>query len=47
MRTLSGISEITIVGISDTLDGSKVVVLVVGGRLEVVEAVVVTGAWKS
>ena len=44
MRTLSGSSEITIAGISDTLDGSKVVVLVVGARLEVVEAVVVTGA---
>ena len=47
MRTLSGSSEITIVGISETLDGSRVVVLVVGGRLEVVEAVVVTWAWKS
>ena len=44
MRILSGRSEITILGISETLDESRVVVLVVGGWLEVVEDVVtVTG----
>ena len=47
MRILSGRSEITILGISETLDESRVVVLVVGGWLEVVEDVVtVTGVYK-